>query len=427
MDWLNRRPLLTSSLVGVLVGVLVAAAWTVARPEPGSPVSSTTTTWSSPHERPPTQAELDAAVDELLAFVADERGLEARQEVDVELQSEEEFLEGLLDQLETAGEELAGLDATLQALKLVEEGFDLEKELEESAAGAVIGYYDPELDTLFVRGKRLSPFVRVTLVHELVHALQDQHFGLDAIEDIEDDEASAGARALVEGDAAYITEQYLSTLSSEDQGRLVGEAAGVLGPAVFEGLGEEEVLGVLDAVLRFPYVEGPAFIAELLEKGEGFERVDEAFEELPVSTEQILHPAKFLAGEEPIDVELPEAGGEILDDGRLGEFLLGYLLDPTLIDEEAREAAEGWGGDAYVTWRSGGRLHITVRVVMDSEKDRDEMVEALRAWAREHGSARVREDGRDLFVEASALDASVSSGSTPRGSAATWRGGRRGG
>lgn len=410
MTWIHRRPLLASCLVGLVAGVVVAALWTWLRPGASdadlAAVSTTSTTEAETEARPPEappagEAEIDALVDDLLEFITETRGLEALEPVEVELQDDETFVAGVLEDLET-GEDLEGVNATLRALELVPPGYDLEAELRDALETGVLGYYDADADVLYVRGTSLTPFVEVTLVHELVHALQDQHFGIGDLLDIDDDEALAGARALVEGDAELVTGDYLLTLSFQEQSQLLAEVQSFLGPAS----GAEGSVDVLDAVLGFPYIHGPRFVTELVQR-HGYDRVDAAFDDPPRSTEQILHPETYLLGENPLEVEPPEAAGEVVDEGSIGEFLLGYLLDPSGVDDEAGEAAEGWGGDAYVTWREDGRIVTAVRFVMDGVNDREELLDALRSWAREHGRARVRESGRDVLLEASVVDVSA--------------------
>lgn len=445
MTSLRHRPILAAALVGTAVGALVAATWTVARPDPEAPLSAaagTTSTEADATDAGPraTQAELDAEVAELLEFITEARGLEFEAPVEVELQGDDEFLRGVLEQMEGEGEELEGVDETLVALGLVEPGFDLREELEAAAESSVVGYYDAEADTLFVRGTQLTPFVRITLVHELVHALQDQHFGLDRFSEIEDDEANASAQALVEGDAEYVAQEFILSLPLAEQAHALGEAAGFVGAgaeigdetddeAAAAGPEDAETLDVLDAVLGFPYVEGPSFVAALIEEAddedEPFDLVDDAYRRPPRSTEQILHPDRYLAGEVPLDVAAPEVSGEIVDEGNLGEFLLTYLLDPQLRDDDAFEAADGWGGDAYVTSVDGDRVTTAVRFIMDSAKDRDELLEALQEWARDHGTASVREDGRAVVLEAAATVGATAG--ERRGGGARWTAVRPGG
>lgn len=66
------------------------------------------------------------------------------------------------------------------------------------------GYYSPRDKTLFVYADVSGSYQRGVLIHEMVHALQDQHFGLDKLHQTDDDDDAAMAKAaLIEGDATY--------------------------------------------------------------------------------------------------------------------------------------------------------------------------------------------------------------------------------
>lgn len=406
---MTRRPLLTGGVSGLLVFGLVVGVSAVgdgggdggdapvARPRPATSTTIRLPATSTTAPGPATQAAVDEAVDELLAFVSDVRGLEPLTPVTVELQEESEFLAGVLEDLDPDGE-LPGVSLTLQALKLAEPGTDLLAELTDALGDGVLGYYDPEKDALFVRGTSLTPFLKMTLVHELTHALQDQHFGLDVLEDL-DGEAASGFQALAEGDAVSVQNEYLLELPRPEQVQLAREAAGFLAT----GEAGDDELAVLEELLLFPYTAGPAFIGAVMERGQGgtYGEVDAAFANPPVSSEQILHPEKYFGSEESLATEPPQARGEVVDSGNIGEFLLRLLLEDAMSEEDAREAAAGWGGDAYATWREGDTVVFSAHFTLDSPKDRDELVEALGSWARAHGSAQVTQMGDVVVLEAS--------------------------
>lgn len=395
MDWPARRPLLFSSLVGVGAGVVLAAVWTAARPEADTVAAVTSTTKPEPPSA--SRDEIDATVDELLGFIADARGLEARRSVRVEVDSQ-----GVV--LDVAG---LGFEAdTLRALGMADPGSNVRREVEGTLTEGVLASYDAGDDTLFVRAMEVTPFLKMTLAHELVHALQDQYYELDDLLAT----GGAAARALAEGDAQRVAAQCVAGFSLQEQSALRREAVGFLGSALDASEGPEGTprpareVGVVEALLGFPFVHGNSFVESLLEGvDEGdFTPLDEAFAEPPVSTEQVLHPEAYARGDEPIAVEAPVPEGELVDEGSLGEFALRYLLDPTLAGEDAVKAAEGWGGDAYVTWKADGRITTAVRFVMDSGRDRDELVEALTAWTGRHGDAEVVEEGREVVMKARA-------------------------
>ncbi|HEX2274673.1 MAG TPA: hypothetical protein VHG90_12440 [Acidimicrobiales bacterium] len=335
---------------------------------------------------------LEQVVLELEAFVERERGQRFVRPVDVRLVSDERFEAAVRrlrrDQSGDEGDErvFVGL---FRALGLVEGDFD-PTAIEEGSDDRILGFYDPEGDVLLVRGSRPTPAVRRVLVHELTHALDDQLFGLERPElDERDDEASIAFQALVEGDAVRVESRYFASLSPEDrrQAEIDGNPPGTAEPAAPR---------VFEALLAFPYEAGEALVDALLRAG-GAPRLDAALVDPPVSTEAVLHPERYLAGEQPKAVADPEPAGDPVDGGVLGELILRLLLQTSTDRATAARAAEGWGGDRYVAWFDGDRLCVKAAVVMDTPADRAELVTGLRRWAEGHPGAAVL-DGDPLTL-----------------------------
>jgi hypothetical protein len=224
------------------------------------------------------------------------------------------------------------------------------------------------------------------LAHELTHALQDQYFDLDRPElDKRNDETAQAFTGLVEGDAVRIQDRYVGSLSAADQGAVAREEQSFAGDA-------PNVPPVLLSLLAFPYRTGPPLVQSVLEAG-GQSRLDAAFAAPPTTSEQLLHPQRFLAGDEAKPVTAPAAGGRVFDRGVWGE--LGYLLllAPDLGAASASRASGGWGGDRYVAWREGSRTCVRIAAVMDTDADRAELLSALRRWAGRHDGATVEAAG----------------------------------
>ena len=118
-------------------------------------------------------------------------------------------------------------EATLRAAGLVAGDVDLVTSLSDLQESGVLAYYEPRSETITVRGKALDSTTRVTLAHELTHALQDQHFDLERIQRrARRSNGSAAARALIEGDAKRVELAYLDTLSDDDRSAYTRSAAG---------------------------------------------------------------------------------------------------------------------------------------------------------------------------------------------------------
>ena len=350
--------------------ILVSPPTTTA---PGAPPPPSTTA------EPPksTETEMSRLISELQVFVEKERGLKFKAPVKVTLLSDKAFRAKLADKTEFDKKEVDELTRILRALDLIEEGVDIAEEQRKLLGGAVLGYYDIKTKDLVVRGGKPTPAVRDTLVHELVHALQDQHFGVERDLDKKDDESSQSFSGLLEGDAVRIEQAYLKTMSLAEQNEVKEEQSE--GSEVFE-----DVPPVLIQTLTFPYQAGPPFVHAVMRLA-GQARLDEAFRTPPTTSEHLLHPEKFLAGEPAMAVAVPSANGTVIDEGVFGEFgFILQLLD--VIDDRNRvfRAADGWGGDRYVAWDEGDKTCVRVDVVMDTPRDADELRAALRAWVDAH-------------------------------------------
>ena len=339
----------------------------------------------------PVESPLARALPRLLAFVEETRGLRFKRRVPVELLSGDAFTERLRDVEESddeAGDEAdAEADAEafasfLRVLGLVSGDLDLAAVDESVEEHGILGFYAPDEGALFVRGTSLGPFEELIVVHELTHALEDQHCGLDRPAlDERFDESSDSFLALVEGSAVVVEARFLDSLPPEP--RRVAEA-----DDRSVGTENHDLPPVIDALFGYPYRDGPAFVEALLAAG-GRARLDAAMVDPPTTSEQILHPDKFLAGEGPRPVRRPRADGRVEDSGVLGERVLGLVLAEAAGRSVGGRAAEGWGGDRYVLWTSGDRTCIRWNIVMDTAADTDELVAALRSFTARHPAAGV--------------------------------------
>lgn len=339
-------------------------------------------------EAPPTPEELRAVVDEISVFVAEERGLEFIEPVDVELADDDEFQERLLADFDDEADSLHETGMWMAAFGLVEPDVELVEVYRGLLGDAVIGFYDPETKELVVRGTALTPYVRTTIAHELAHALDDQHAGLHRPEyDDADDEIGFGFSAVIEGNARRIELAYLESLTEEEQRAFFTEELRLGTTMELDG-----VPPVLFELVGAPYVLGEPFIDALLSEG-GEAAVDAAFAEPPTTSEQVLDPSVYLAGEGRVAVAPPEVPGEVVDEGVVGRFLLLVILASELGRGEADSAVEGWGGDWAVLWRDGDRTCVTLTVVGDTPADTDGIRADLEAWAASAGDAEVAPDG----------------------------------
>jgi len=272
-----------------------------------------------------------------------------------------------------------------KALGLVEPDGDLAGDLREAYSGGVVGFYDSETEELVVRGAALTPFVRVTIAHELVHALDDQHFELHRPQyDDADDEIGFGFTALAEGVATEVEEAYLGDLPEAEREQYFDELNDMAGGVI------PDVSLTLLELITAPYQVGPDFVDALQDDG-GQRRLDEAYDAPPTTSEQVLDPEAYFDGEAGVDVPHPTPDGQLVEEGVLGQLFVQLLLTDHIPTADARAAADGWGGDWAVSWSDGARSCVRFTIVGDTAIETEELVTGWANWAD-------AVDGRGLTV-----------------------------
>lgn len=388
-----------------LVAALLLAACSDgddASEEPPEAATTTTEAPADPGALPPALDEAEAvegddldSLDELIAFVEDARGREFLQRPIVRLADDDLYAQLARDLLDVDLQQLLAEGAYLEALGLIPEGSA--QDHAEARLAQIIGsagFYDAASGILLVRGPDLEPpGTRTVVVHELVHAHDDQHLGLDrpGYELDRTTERAVTFQALVEGDATRVEDAYLASLPADER-----EAAiAVVGRLPDDLDGAESIL---EFSALAPYVLGRDLVDHVAAGGET--AVDATFADPPPTTEQLLHVDAFDRGESRRRVPPPPADAPVVDHGVQGElFWTGLLrfsgadLDPAT----AAAASEGWGGDQYVAWLDeDGRTCIRTDVEGDTEADTAELLAALQVWvaARPEAVVETTPEGR---------------------------------
>jgi tetrahydromethanopterin S-methyltransferase subunit B len=353
---------------------------------------------------------LQAQMAELEAWTESTRGLSASTPIERIFPSREDVRAYIEEQYRTQLEpELARRSlAFYQALGLVAPGTDLVQIFIDVLGDQVAGFYDPDTGEMNVVPlaadaitEELSFLEEIVYVHEYTHALQDQNYDLDlfvgneALSDHPD--RALAAISLVEGDATAVMTYYAQEVAMSDPGAamaLLEEGADIGGLTP-----PENIPDALMNELLFPYQAGMFFVFALLDEG-GWESAGAAFDNPPTTSEQIMHPDKYLAGETALPIRLEatdgllEGGWELAWDTTLGEF---YLLQHLLMgvnSDDAEEAAEGWGGDhlrIYVN--AAGDVAWVLKLAWDTPQDAAEFADAYADYAE----AFIGSDGELLF------------------------------
>ena len=361
-------------------------------------------------------AALVAATEEVLKETSELRQLSIVKPVQSSTQSREEIQRAIIKNLneETSAADLHASEVILKKLGLAPADFNYRDMMVRLLTEQVAGYYEPKTQQFHLADWIDVDGQRPVMAHELTHALQDQHFNLRRFEKWPkgDSDAELAAHSLIEGDATLAMVLYIASnpLRALTFLKSIGTMAGA----------SQELNKAPRAVresLLFPYQEGLNWTRELYRLG-GWKEVSDAFNTLPQSTEQILHPAKYLARETPVKVLLPDLApllnaaerSQGSGDGRRnsttaasqrvsptpgsrlptpsswkrissdveGEFGLFLILDQFLKSPaESRRAAAGWGGDRFDLYENatGEVVYVSISA-WDTENDAREFFDA---------------------------------------------------
>jgi hypothetical protein len=253
-------------------------------------------------------------------------------------------------------------ELTLKMLGLVPADFDLRKNTLDLLTEQAAAFYDYNQKKLFVlkgsgagQSAATDTEERVALVHELAHALADQHFHLAKYihEGMRSDDSATARQAVMEGQATWLMAAYIAR---EGGGKPeVPEAVLEMMKKSIEGSAVQQypVFSQAPLYIRqslvFPYAEGLAFQDAVFRKL-GREAFSEVFIRPPASSGQILHPERYLGrggSVTPIPPHLESRDFRKLADGTLGELDFRVLLSEYTTAAEGEALAAHLAGGSY--------------------------------------------------------------------------------
>ena len=392
-----------------LVAPQTAPEATAARsPEPSRP---------SPGLRRPATSKERAAIEKLARAAESVRQLRFQHPITIEIEDGIAIASSLHDQIED--EEIERARLLYGALGLIDPDADLRALFSEVLGEQVIGYYDPKETRLVIRddvmdgllgarGPEETEEARLVLVHELVHALQDQRLGLgESYDQTRTADAENAFRAVIEGDAT------LAMLANALRAQGIPLSAATPGiqqmgsyidvDAFISGEKLDEAPAILRVTLVAPYLRGLQFIATVHSSG-GWPSVNRVHRKPPTTTEQVLHPEKFAEAERGELFEVSEiraikqTGYQRIAEDTLGELELSVYLgqgSPTGTNEAA---AKGWGGDHLVVYRRADATAVVWWTAWDSEADAMEAYRAARRVAPRNSSSLVEHRGHAVLI-----------------------------
>lgn len=340
-------------------------------------------------------------IEEITERVERTRGLAADHPIPAGMHSRETLRDALIELIDTEypPERFRVEGGLYELLGILPPATDYRELMVELLTSQIAGFYDDEVGELFILDDIDFATVEPTLAHEIFHGIQDQRFGIDAVrgEWPTADDALLAASALFEGDAVAVMIEYLmgGSLSITDIPGFMDMAE-----SQFSGL-DETAAGLPFAIppflmelLLFPYTDGLAFVHYLKSAG-GWPLVDSVYLDPPLSTEQVLHPGRYLDRDAPTWLQFSPLAGEggdgawlVVYDQVFGELQLHALLSQVLADAVSERAiaraCDGWDGDRLYLLEEGeqsGRFALAWLSVWDSAEDAEAFAAVLARFA----------------------------------------------
>jgi len=295
-------------------------------------------------------------------------------------------------------------------LGVINSSSNFKKNLISSYSNSIEGMYVQEDKKLYYimnddddKMKLYNPFSpNIVIIHELVHALQDQRGYLKEEDqsNLISDDISSARKAVIEGGATYVSYSIMSDYLHEKE-KTYGKRISVEGnnkdihldyesvmlessSLIYDNLKNSNGDELIYELTIFPYVSGGKFMKYAYDNG-GWDEVNKVYTHMPVSTEQIIHPEKyFLFRDDPVTMPqrdysfLLDKGGSLVTEGVFGEFGLYTYIGKFQNRLYARTASAGWGNDHYCLYSRGGHLLFVSESAWDSQQDGEEFLQTIK-------------------------------------------------
>lgn len=278
---------------------------------------------------------------------------------------------------------------TLAALGLAAPNYDTTTNLLNRMVDGLGGFYTLDGREIFVMGLRFGAVESYIYAHTFTHALLDQNYqtaqAITSPDCTANSEPCMALAALVEGDAQYLMTEWWKKYAKTNDYR---DILLFRPPAL--ALAENNPPPFATENNLFGSERGLKFVNYLYNLG-GWPNVNKAYANPPQTSEQIMHPRKYVSGEGELPVPgrpLQDALGadwQVVRQNVLGEWYTylvlafgvdsGAQIDP----ERAAAAAAGWGGDSLQVLQHtpSGATALAIQWAWDDEKEAGEFFPVL--------------------------------------------------
>ena len=350
-------------------------------------------------------------VTEAIPMIEKAVGLKFKTPPKLETRSKEQVRQFVTKQFtdSVAARDLVGQEAAYKRLGMIPDTLNLRAFLTSLLEEQIVGYYDPHTKVLYVVDGAPKDMAGLTITHELVHALQDQYISLDSVQKVRDDnDRLSAAQAVFEGQAVY--EQISIMLGGSNIAINLPGGWDRIREMIRDNQASMPIFAaapkVIQETLIFPYLSGAEFYRNYRERKPG----SIVYNDMPVSTEQIIHPAAFfLTRDNPTRVTLGTLSNATATyNNDLGEFETRLFLFQQLNDQnEAVRGATGWDGDRYAVVNTPQGQGIVWLSVWDSSVEAGEFFHMAGQSVEKRYSTKAAKGSTDLVKNYSAAGRTV--------------------
>jgi hypothetical protein len=351
----------------------------------------------------------DAQVAPIAARVEAFRGMRFKHPVAVKYLSASAFEKKVTDSpadLKKHRTQIAQATGLLRAAGLLGPNVDLAAALNTTQGADTSALYEFGPKTVYVRGT--GPFTvetRVTLAHELTHALQDQYFNLGKLERQADHSkvgSSDALTALIEGDASRIENRYLAEQSLGDRREYVRLSAQTANQA---NRRTQHVPAVVDTFFSAPYIFGPQ-VVHVLETAGGNTAINTALTGPTPSTRIYLDPTAVndlppalptIPALQPGEKKL---AGLSANADSFDNFTLYLTLAARLDSSTALRAADAYASGSEVVYTNNGVTCFRAAIVGTNANSDTYLATAIRRWTQTVPDAHIDSTATPLIFHA---------------------------
>ena len=294
-------------------------------------------------------------VDDIVKSLSQITGWKVKRRVPSEMLSKDSFRRNIESHMKdkSSKEEIRTEEITLKMFGFVPQDFNLARETVDLVSEQAAAYYDYTKKRLFILDSTTGDLEqRLTLAHELAHALADQHHPLGKFlnKGSPNDDAQTAREAVMEGQATFLGWAYVAQTEKLNLDEVLNKLSQKGDSSTFPVFNKEPLY--MRESLVFPYDAGLEFQFEMFKK-HGRESFDEPFTHAPESTQQIMHPQAYLDGKKPLDPKPPPLDKPVakkfktLGQGSMGEFDHNVLFRTYLPEKESVDAASHWRGGNF--------------------------------------------------------------------------------